>query len=109
MTVPVPVRDIAPFRQPMVTSLGIIMGFLLNFLAGWATQDDTGATLLTYADYVVAGTLLVSIAMMCMVLFRILDIRRADDAMVAHYQVTFRFYVASIIMAFAGVGFALFV
>jgi hypothetical protein len=37
-------RDIAPLRQPMVTSLDIIMGFLLNFLATWAVEDDEGDT-----------------------------------------------------------------
>lgn len=50
-------RDIAPLRQPMVTSLGIIMGFLLSFLANWATEDEGGDTLMTLADYAVALTL----------------------------------------------------
>jgi hypothetical protein len=31
--------DIAPYRQPMITSLGILMGFLLNFIAGWAKTE----------------------------------------------------------------------
>ena len=39
-------RDIAPMRQPMVTSLGIIMGFLLNFLASCATDADSSETLM---------------------------------------------------------------
>lgn len=103
-----PSRDIAPFRQPMVTSLGIILGFLLNFLANWATEDEEGATLMTAADYSVALTLLLSIALMCGVLFRLLDIRRADQRQEAHYIGTFRLYVTSIVMAFAGVSLALF-
>ena len=103
-----PPRDIAPFRQPMVTSLGIILGFLLNFLANWATEDEEGDTLITLADYAVAGTLLLSIAMMCWVLFRLLDIRHVNKAQDVHYMGTFRLYVASIITAFAGVSFALF-
>ena len=28
------IKDLTAYRQPMVTSLGIIMGFILNFLAG---------------------------------------------------------------------------
>ncbi len=108
MTDAPPPRDIAPYRQPMVTSIGIILGFLLNFLANWATEDEDGATLMTLADYAVAGTLLLSIAMMCGVLFRLLDIRKADQMQEAHYIGTFRLYVASIATAFAGVGLALF-
>jgi uncharacterized membrane protein len=108
MTDTPPPRDIAPYRQPMVTSIGIILGFLLNFLANWATEDEDGDTLLTLADYAVAGTLLLSIAMMCGVLFRLLDIRKADHMQEAHYIGTFRLYVACIVTAFAGVGLALF-
>ncbi len=54
-------RDISPLRQPMVTSLGIIMGFILNFLASWATEDEGRATVFTNADRAVAFTLLLSI------------------------------------------------
>lgn len=32
--------EIAPYRQPMVTSIGIVLGFLLAFLANWAAQAD---------------------------------------------------------------------
>ena len=102
-------RDIAPLRQPMVTSLGIIMGFLLNFLATWATEDDEGATLMTTADYAVAVTLMVAIAMMCLVLFRLLDIRHPDHVMASRYETTFRLYCSAIMLAFAGIGVALLV
>lgn len=103
-----PSRDIAPLRQPMVTSLGIIMGFLLNFLATWAVEDDEGDTLMTAADYAVAATLMVAIAMMCLVLFRLLDIRQPDHVIAGRYHATFQLYCGSIMLAFAGVGVALF-
>lgn len=101
-------RDIAPLRQPMVTSLGIIMGFLLGFLANWATEDEDGETLMTLADHAVAFTLLGAIAMMCLVLFRLLDIRQSEDVIAGRYQTTFYLYCSSIILAFSGVGAALF-
>ena len=28
------IKDLSAYRQPMVTSLGIIMGFILNFSGG---------------------------------------------------------------------------
>jgi len=101
-------RDIAPLRQPMVTSLGIIMGFILNFLASWATEDEGRATVFTNADRAVAFTLLLSIALMCIVLFRLLDIRQPDHVQVARYFTTYRLYVAAIVIAVSGVGLALF-
>lgn len=109
MSDPVSSRDVAPYRQPMVTSLGIIMGFLLNFLAGWATEDSDGDTLMTAADYAVAIPLLLAIALMSLVLFRLLDARLPTEAAAAHYDTTFRLYCIAIVVAFAGVGIALFV
>ncbi len=109
MTEPPPPRDITPLRQPMVTSLGIIMGFLLNFLATWATEDDGGETVSTVADYAVAIALLTAIALMCVVLFRLLDVRPPDAVREARYHVTFRLYVLAIVTAFSGLALALFV
>ncbi|MCL4672668.1 MAG: hypothetical protein KJZ64_06965 [Sphingomonadaceae bacterium] len=109
MSDPASPRDAAPYRQPMVTSLGIIMGFLLNFLAGWATEDSDGDTLMTTADYAVAIPLLLAIALMSLVLFRLLDARLPSEAAAAHYDTTFRLYCIAIVVAFAGVGIALFV
>lgn len=101
-------RDIGPLRQPMVTSLGIILGFILNFLANWATEDEAGETVMTSADHAVALTLLTAIAIMCLVLFRLLDIRPPEDREAERYALTFRLYCGGILLAFAGVGAALF-
>ncbi|MGL4767727.1 MAG: hypothetical protein ACRCV6_06575 [Formosimonas sp.] len=101
--------DIHSFRQPMVTSLGIILGFLLNFLAGWATTDDGESALQTKADWIVATTLLMTLLLMIYVLFRILDNRyRQQDAGV-YYQTTFRLYIVSILMALVGLAASLFI
>ncbi|QJQ33490.1 hypothetical protein GV829_01105 [Sphingomonas lacunae] len=95
-------------RQPMVTSLGIILGFILNFLANWATEDEAGETVMTAADHAVALTLLAAIGIMCLVLFRLLDMGPPEERDNARYAVTFKLYCTGIVLAFVGVGAALF-
>ncbi len=102
------IKDLAAYRQPMVTSLGIIMGFLLNFLAGWATRDDNVSEIKNKADLIVAATVLPSLILMVIVLYRILDIRHQPDKLERIYVTTLRLYMLAIILAFCGVGVALF-
>jgi hypothetical protein len=102
------VKDLAAYRQPMVTSLGIIMGFLLNFLAGWATRDDNVSEVKNSADWIVAATVLPALVIMLVVLYRILDIRHQPEKLEQVYITTLRLYMAAIVLAFCGVGVALF-
>ena len=53
-------NEVAPFRQPMVTSLGIILGFLLAFLANWAAHDESAnePAVSTDSDWLIFATLL---------------------------------------------------
>ena len=102
------VKDLAAYRQPMVTSLGIIMGFLLNFLAGWATKEDQVSEMKNPADWIVAVTLLPALVIMVIVLYRILDIRHPIEKLEQVYVTTLRLYLAAIVLAFCGVGAALF-
>ena len=102
------VKDLAAYRQPMVTSLGIIMGFLLNFLAGWATKDDQVSEMKNPADWIVAATVLPALVIMVLVLYRILDIRHKAETLEQVYVTTLRLYLAAITLAFCGVGVALF-
>jgi uncharacterized membrane protein len=99
--------DTAQYRQPMVTSIGIIMGFLLNFIANWATTEDGTPALNSAADYLVAGTMLVSIALMIYVLSRLLNNRFNPETVGAQYQLTFKLYLACLLLAFSGFGAAL--
>ena len=102
------IKDLSAYRQPMVTSLGIIMGFLLNFLAGWATRDDQVGEIHSAADWIVAATLLPSLVMMVIVLYRQLDFRHNPQHLDRIYATTLRLYMTAIILAFIGVGVALF-
>ncbi|MFO1032587.1 MAG: hypothetical protein U1E15_00240 [Hyphomicrobiales bacterium] len=101
-------KDLTQFRQPMVTSLGIIMGFLLNFLAGWATKEDAASEISSRADWIVAATLLPALLLMVVVLYRLLDFRHAPEALERIYGSTLKLYMTAIILAFCGVGVALF-
>ena len=102
-------QDIKDFRQPMVTSVGIILGFLMNFLAQWAIADDDNPAIQTIADGVVAATLLVGIALMIYVLFMLLTNRYDTTQSGAYYQRIFRWYMVAIITSFSGLASALFI
>ena len=98
--------EIAPYRQPMVTSIGIIMGFLLSFLANWAVDADDQPALEYASDYAVVGTLLLSVTLFTVSLFRLLNNRIVADAGV-RYQRTLHIYMAAIVLAFVGLTGAL--
>ena len=98
--------DIAPMRQPMVTSIGIIMGFLLAFMANWAVTDPTERALQDAVDWLVAGTILLSITLMVIVLARLLDNTRRHDVG-RRYQATFRLYIAAMTIGLIGLTGAL--
>lgn len=99
-------NDIAPMRQPMVTSIGIIMGFLLAFMANWAVTDTAERALQDGVDWLVAITILTSIALMVVVLARLLDNRVRHDVG-RRYQATFRLYIAAISIGLVGLTGAL--
>lgn len=92
----------------MVTSLGIIMGFLLNFLASWAVREDPAAAVDVGAERIVLAAILPSLLLMVIVLYRILDFRKPPEQLAASYLTTLRLYMVAIILAFLGVGLALF-
>jgi len=100
--------EVAGYRQPMVTSIGIVMGFLLAFAANWAVSDHEGPALQDSVDWLVAGVILVSISLMVVVLARLLDNRRRE-ATGRRYQTTFRLYIAAITIGLLGLTGALLV
>ena len=102
-------HDMKDFRQPMVTSLGIILGFMLNFLGQWAIQDDGEISDSTKAVMVAAFGLFAAIAMMLWVLFRLLNNRYPLQRAGHYYHTTFRVYMLAILLAFGAVTAALFV
>ena len=92
--------EMKDYRQPMVTSLGIILGFMLNFLAGWAT--GASPAIQDTADALILGTIAVSIVLMLLVLYRILNGHYPDADTSGYYRLTLRLYMLAIGVAFVG-------
>ena len=91
--------QLQPYRQPLVTATGIILGFVLNFASSWVKSDtplgDAGA-------YTVATLILVGMACLITVLGRILRIGVAPDRAAAYYRTTVRIFIAGVSFAVAG-------
>ena len=99
-------NEIAGYRQPMVTSIGILMGFVLAFMANWAIDSDGESALETGADFAVSGTLALAMLGFAITLYRLLDNRiRPEPGQ--RYRLTLQLYLLSIACCFVGLGAAL--
>lgn len=99
-------KEVASYRQPMVTSLGIILGFMLAFLANWASGDGDEPAVMFADDWLIFGTLAISIALFAVVLYRVLD-NTIHPQPGERYRATLKIYMAAIIIAFLGLAAAL--
>ena len=97
---------IQTFRQPMVTATGIILGFVLNFVASWVKTDSPVGDGLAYLIglCVVAGT-----ASLIFVLFRILNMDYPRERARQYYHRTLALFIVGITLAFLGVFMDMFV
>lgn len=89
-----------PYRQPIVTATGIILGFILNFAASWVKTESLLSDTLAY---VVGFCVLAGIACLIIALFRILSISYPKDTLESYYTNTLRLFIAGICLAFGGV------
>jgi cytochrome b561 len=89
--------EIKDYRQPLVTSLGVILGFLVGFLAQWITEDDFA--LHDATDWLVFAGCISGAAMLLRVLFRILSPPDSSDPL-QRYRRTLRLYIGGIAVAF---------
>lgn len=99
--------ELKDYRQPIIASIGIIMGFLLNFLASWAIENDEAA-IQTVADWVVLTTLLSALVLMFWVLYGLLTPFQPKENVQPYYVRIFRCYILSLLIAFVGVILGLF-
>lgn len=90
--------EIKDYRQPLVTSLGVILGFLLGFLGQWVTEPDFA--LRNASDHLTFWGSLVAAAMLLRALYRMLQPVHASADVLAHYRQTLRLYMAGIALAF---------
>lgn len=90
--------EIKDYRQPMVTSLGVILGFLMGFLGQWVTEP--GFKLASAADHLVFAGALLGVVMLLLALYRMLAPVTPPDAK-QYYVRTLHIYMAGIVVAFS--------
>lgn len=99
--------DLKDYRQPLVTSVGVILGFLLGFLGQWVTEDTfelrNAADVVTFIGCV-GGAMLLMLA-----LFRMLTPPRSADRAGRYYRTTLTVYVGGVVIPFAAILLAAFI
>ena len=97
--------NIQNYRQPMVTSIGIILGFVLGFAGKWATEP---ATETDSSDYFVGIGLLLSVLFLIIALYRILNNNFPKDKTAIYYRRPLNIFISGILVAFTGIIVAIF-
>lgn len=90
--------ELKDFRQPMVTSIGVILGFLMGFLGQWVTEPSF--QLKSAADHLVFGGSLLGVVMLLVALYRMLSPVLPSNLQ-GYYMHTLRLYMGGIVVAFA--------
>ncbi len=90
--------EIKDYRQPMVTSIGVILGFLMGFLGQWVTEPTF--RLVTSSDYMVFSGSLLGVVLLLVAMYRMLSPVVPADVL-HHYQRTLRLYMCGIVVAFS--------
>jgi hypothetical protein len=97
--------ELKDYRQPMVTSIGILLGFLLNFLAGWGIRS--GQAIEDGTDALILGCVLAAVLLMTLALYRILNADLGDADPAPYYRTTLRIYISAIVLAFTSLPIAI--
>ena len=92
-----PPFEIKDYRQPLVTSLGVILGFLIGFLAQWVADESFALT--SASDWLIFAGCIAGAAILLRVVFRMLMPPDGSEPVV-FYRQTLRLYVIGIATAF---------
>lgn len=98
-------ENIQNYRQPLVTSIGIILGFVLGFTGKWATETVSETET---SDYIVSLGLLASIILLIIALYRILNNNFPKENTAKYYQKTLRMFIIGVSCAFVGILISIF-
>jgi hypothetical protein len=90
--------EIKDYRQPMVTSIGVILGFLMGFLGQWVTEPTF--KLNSSADHMVFAGSLLGIFMLLVSMYRMLSPAVPAEVM-PYYRRTLQLYMGGIVVAFS--------
>lgn len=91
---------IQPYRQPLVTATGIILGFILNFASTWVKTESSLSDALAYF---VGFCVLTGVVMLIYVLFRVLRMPPLKEDGAIYYKKTLRYFIIALSLAFVGV------
>jgi hypothetical protein len=91
-------NNINSFRQPMVTSTGILLGFMLNFASSWVPKAFSTNM---FIESIIALCLLVCVPILVIVLYRILRMHVPEQNIELYYSRTLRLFIIGVSMPFA--------
>jgi hypothetical protein len=98
--------EIKDYRQPMVTSIGVILGFLMGFLGQWVTEPTFN--LASASDYMVFVGCLAGVLLLLAALYRMLSPALPTDV-AQHYGRTLQLYMGGIVVAFSSMVLSAFI
>lgn len=93
--------DLKDFRQPMVTSLGVMLGFLVGFLGQWVSENTFALNELS--DYCVFLGCFIGATLLFLALFRMLKPNVPVESSHTFYQRTLSLYMTGILVAFLSI------
>ena len=90
---------IQPFRSALMTATGIILGFSLNFAAGWV---KTESPMSEWLAYVVGFSILLGTICLIYVMYLVLNKDYPKSEADSYYQKTLRFFMTGVCLSFLG-------
>lgn len=91
-----PSIDLKDYRQPTVTSLGIIIGFLLGFLGQWVTEETFA--LKGLGDVLTFVGSILGVVLLLVALFRMLAPRENSHEALEAYRSILKLYAAGVVI-----------
>jgi hypothetical protein len=88
---------IQPYRQPVVTATGIFLGFMLEYTIGWFPQAFSKNN---FKDFLIAISIILSVPLLIIVLFRILKMNYSSDHVKEYYGRTLTLFLIAVSLPF---------
>lgn len=85
--------QLQPYRQPMVTATGILLGFALNFSSNWIPKAFSTERV---AEIIIAVGFCLNVSLYTIVLYRILNNDYPQKTADSYYKTTLRMLILSI-------------
>lgn len=88
--------EIKDYRQPVVTSIGVLLGFLMGFLINWVTDEHF--SIRTPSDQVALIACLIGPILLLIALFRMLVPLSEKTNTLLYYQRTLQIYFLGVML-----------